>query len=636
MLPKMRRNVRKLHWVLWIVILAFIAFYVPNLVQSPSNIVARVDGDPIEADDYQQALQQQAAYYRSISQGDLPEDFLQQIQIGQIVLDSLIRQKLLVAAARDEGLSATPQEIMDRIIQFEAFRDEQGRWVGDAQYQQILRDNGYPVEKFEQEIRQNILLEKLTGLISESVALTDAEVADAYQRRNEMVQFDFFQLRPEDFLAEASAEVSDDAAREHFDNNKSDYRLPEHRRVSYALIETEALRDTIEITEDVLRAEYEEQIDEFTVTAQVQARHILFRTDAGASEDEVAVRRAEAQLVLDEITAGADFAEMARQHSDDSSSTLGGDLGWFGRGRMTREFEDAAFALTVGETSGLVQTPFGLHIIRVDGHRPEQVRSFEEVRGQLDQRLAWDRAQAMVADQADEIRRAVLSRDGLSEIAEQFDLTVVQSPLFDAINGLEEIRAPEFTRQVFALGPGRVAEPVTVPQGHVIFRVDEIVESREPEFAQVEDEVRADVAADVAIQSAASTAEAYGERLRAGESFNQIALEAAAAVQSTELIPRAGAVPEIGRQPALIMAAFELNDGEAGGPVTVDGGGFALFMVTSHVQPDWTQFGMQEEQLEEELLNQRRNNLFESMLRQLRERYTVVVYEDVQRRIAGL
>jgi peptidyl-prolyl cis-trans isomerase D len=632
----MRRNVRKLHWVLWLVILAFIAFYVPNLVQSPSNVVARVDGDPIYAEDYQQALQQQAAYYRSISQGDLPEDFLQQIQIGQIVLDSLIRQKLLVAAARDEGLSATPQEIKDRILQFDAFRDEQGRWVGDARYQQILRENGYPIEDFEQEIAQSIMLEKLTGLISESVSLTDAEVEDSYQRRNEMVQFDFFQLRPGDFLAEASAEVSEEEASAYFDSNKSDYRLPERRRVSYALLETEAVRDTIEIGDDVLRGEYEEKIDEFTVTEQIQARHILFRIDAGAAQEVSEARRAEAQAVLDEIRAGADFAEMAREHSDDSSASLGGDLGWFGRGRMTREFEDAAFALEVGETSDLVETPFGLHIIQVDSYRPEQVRSFEEVRGQLDQRLAWERAESMIAGQADEIRRAVLRRQSLGEIAEQFDLTVVESPLFDAITGLEEIRAPEFTRQAFNLGRGRVAEPVPGPQGHVIFSVDEIVESREPEFEDVEEEVRADVAADGAAQRAAAAAEAYGERLRAGESFSQIALEAGAAVQSTELIPRAGSVPEIGRQPSLTMAAFELNQGESGGPVAVDGGGFALFMVTNHVQPDWTQFGTQQGQLKEELLNQRRNNLFESMLRQLRERYTVELYEDVQQRIAGL
>jgi peptidyl-prolyl cis-trans isomerase D len=632
----MRRNVRKLHWVLWLVVLAFIAFYIPNLDQSPSNVVARVDGDPIYVDDYQNALQQQAEYYRSVSQGELPEDFLQQIQIHQIVLDSLIRQKLLLAAARDQGLSASPQEIYDRVLQFDVFRDEQGRWVGDAEYQRILRDNGLPVDQFEAGIAQSIMLEKLTGLISESVSVTDAEVEDAYQRRNEMVQFDFFQLRPEDFLAEASAEVSEEAAREHFNDNKSDYRLPERRRVSYALLETEALRESIEIGEDALRAAYEEQIDEFTVNEQIQARHILFRIDTGASDDEIAVRRAEAQAVLDELRAGADFAEMARQHSDDSSATLGGDLGWFGRGRMTREFEDAAFALEVGETSDIIQTPFGFHIIRVDGHRPEQVRTFEEVRGQLDQRLSRERAEAMIAERADEIRRAVLRRQGLAEIAEQFDLTVVESPLFDAISGLDEIRSPEFTRQAFALGRGRVAEPVSVPQGYVVFSVDEIVESRDAEFEEVEDQVRADVAADVAVQRAASAAQEYGDRLRAGESLRQIAQEAGAAVQSTELIPRAGSVPELGRQPALIMAAFELDQGEAGGPVEVDGGGFALFEVTNHVQPDWTQFAAQQDQLEIELLNQRRNSLFESMLRQLRERYQVEIYEDVQQRIAGL
>ncbi|MFQ5745317.1 MAG: SurA N-terminal domain-containing protein, partial [Acidobacteriota bacterium] len=103
MLETLRRNVRKLSWTLWLVIVAFIVLYIPNLVRSPGNVVARVDGDPIYVSEYQQALQQQADYYRGLNQGELPDDFLQQVQVKQLVLDSLIRRKLMLAAARDQG-----------------------------------------------------------------------------------------------------------------------------------------------------------------------------------------------------------------------------------------------------------------------------------------------------------------------------------------------------------------------------------------------------------------------------------------------------------------------------------------------------------------------------------------------------
>ena len=630
----MRRNVRNLSWVLWLVIIAFIAFYIPDLIRGPSNVVARVDGDPIYVAEYQQALQQQAEYYRSVSGGNLPDDFLQQIQIEQIVLESLIRERLILAAARDQGLTVSDRETQERIMSYPGFL-ENGVFIGPDRYRQVLRTNGIALDEFEQQVADEVLFNKFTELISNGVTVTDREVEDGYQRRNEKVQFEFFVVRAVGLESEVAAMLTDDAARTLFAQNIADYRVPERRRVSYAMIETDAILGEVDVTEAELRAAYEEGIEEFTVPEQVRASHILFRLPPEPDEETVAAIRAEAQEILDQIRGGADFAALATTSSDDTASAAaGGDLGWFGRGRMTPEFEEAAFALEADATSDLVETPFGIHIIRAEGRRPEQVRAFDEVRSQLEQRIARERAEELVDQRAEQLRVAVLRRTSLDELAERFELEVRESPLFDLTSGFSEVLSPEFTRQVFATGRGRVSEPIRFASGYVVFRVDEIVEAHDPEFEEVEAKVRADLIRQLAQERAGEMAQELGARLQAGEEFTVLAAEIGAPIRSTELIPRNGVVPELGRQAALILAAFEHGEGETGGPVKVDQG-HALLRVTQHVQPDWGQFGSEREALRNELLNQRRSSLFESLVRELRERYRVVTYDDVRSGVSG-
>ncbi len=630
----MRRNVRKLSWVLWLVIIAFVAFYIPDLIRGPSNVIARVDGEPIYIAEYQQALQQQSEYYRSVSGGNLPDDFLQQIQIEQIVLEQIIRERLILVAARDQGLSVSNREINERIRQYPAFLED-GVFIGPDRYKQVLRSNGIAFDEFESQLADEILFQKFTELVANGVTVTDREIEDVYQRANEQVQFDFFVVRATGLEAEAAELLTDEAARTLFAENIADYRLPEQRQVSYAVIGTEEARATVSLTEEELQRAYDDGVDEFTVPEQVRVRHILFRLPPDPDEETVAELRVEAEEVLDQILAGGDFSALAEASSDDSATAAaGGDLGWFGRGRMTPEFEEVAFALEVDGTSEVVQTPFGLHIIRSDGLRPEQVRPFDEVRGQLEQRISFERAEAIVDQRAEDLRVAVLRRASLDELAEEFGLQVEDSPLFAQLAGFPEILSPQFTQQVFATGRGRVSEPIRYGDGYVIFRVDEIVEAHDPEFDEVELQVRADLIRELAEERAAQIAAELGARLAEGESFTVLAAEIAAAIRTTELIPRNGAVPELGRQSALILAAFELGEGEAGGPVEVDQG-HVLFRVTAHVQPDWGQYASDQESMRTEILNQRRNSLFESLVRELRETYSVVTYDEVRSAITG-
>jgi len=631
----MRRNVRNLSWVLWLVIVAFVAFYIPDLIRGPSDVIARVDGEPIYLAEYQQALQQQTAYYQDASGGNLPDDFLQQIQLEQIVLQSLVRERLILAAARDQGLTVSAREINEQVKQYPAFL-ENGVFVGRDRYLQVLRANNIAPEDFEAQVATEILFQKFTEFVSNGVSVSDAEIEDMYQRRNEQVQFDFFVVRAAGLEGEVAELLTDAAARTLFEEAVADYRLPEQRSVSYARIETEALRETVALTEEELLAAYEDSVDEFTVPEQVRARHILFRLPPDPDEETLAEARDGAQAILDQIRGWADFAALAETNSDDTvTATAGGDLGWFGRGRMAEEFEQVSFELEPGEISDLVQTAFGFHVIRVDGYRPEQVRPYEEVRPQLEQRITWERAEEMADQRSEELRMAVLRRASLEELSEQFGLDVQQSPMFDQAGGLVDVLSPEFTRQAFVTGRGRVSEPIRYGDGFVIFRVDEIVEAHDPEFEEVEAAVRADLIQQLAEERAAEVAQEFGDRLEQGEAFDMLAAEVVAPIRSTELIPRNGVVPDLGREPALVLAAFDRGAGEVGGPVAVQQG-HALFRVTQHVQPDWGQYATDRELLGNELLNQRRSGLFESLVRQLHEEYSVVTYDDVLGGIGGV
>jgi peptidyl-prolyl cis-trans isomerase D len=414
-----------------------------------------------------------------------------------------------------------------------------------------------------------------------------------------------------------------------FEENIFDYRVPERRRVSFAVIETEAIRESVELDEQELRTAYAASIEEFTIPEEVRARHILFRLPPEPDEETITETSRTAQEILGKVRNGADFSALAEENSDDTATaTSGGDLGWFRRGRMTPEFEEVVFSLEIDETSDIVQTPFGLHIIRLDGSRPEQVRPFEEVRGQLDQRIMLERSEEIADQRAEELRVEVLRRTNFEDLAAQFDLELRVSPPFSQLEGFSEVLSPEFTRQVFVAGRDRVSEPIRFGNGYVIFRVEEIIESHEPELAEVEDAVRSDLISQLAEDRAAEVADEFAARLEQGEGFDVLAAEIAAPIQSTELIQRDGVVPDLGRQSALVLAAFDHAPGEVGGPVKVDRG-YALFRVTAHVQPDWGRYATEGDALRNEMLNQRRSGLFESLVRELREQYTVVTYEDI-------
>ena len=153
---------------------------------------------------------------------------------------------------------------------------------------------------------------------------------------------------------------------------------------------------------------------QFTTPEQVRASHILLKTEG---KDEAAVK-AKAEALLKQAKSGADFAALAKKNSEDEGSAAqGGDLDYFGRGRMAKEFEDAAFSLPPGQISDVVKSPFGFHIIKVTDRKPETKRSLEEARPQITEQLAYERAQAEVQTTGDAVAKEITSPADLDKVA---------------------------------------------------------------------------------------------------------------------------------------------------------------------------------------------------------------------------
>src|SRR5439155_5774886 len=189
----------------------------------------------------------------------------------------------------------------------------------------------------------------------------------------------------------------------------------------------DALRAKVVVPAGEVERNYNTNLDQYTTPEQVRASHILLKTDG---KDDAAVK-AKAEALLKQAKGGADFAELAKKNSEDEASAKnGGDLDYFGRGKMVAEFDAAVFAMQPGQISDLVKTQYGYHIIKLVDKKAAATRQLAEVRQQLTDQLAYQRAQAQAADLAHNLEKQIKKPADLDSAAKAQGLTVQESGFF--------------------------------------------------------------------------------------------------------------------------------------------------------------------------------------------------------------
>lgn len=570
MLDRMRRHQSWLKWILGIVVVAFVFIYVPQFLQpsgagaTANDTIATVDGRKVTVGTFRRVYTQQIQALRNAYGDQFNDQMIQQMGISQRLLQQLIDDEAVQAEAVRLGLRVSNEELRNRILSISAFQIN-GKFMGQDRYEAFLRMQRPPMtaSEFEGEVRRQMMAEKVQSLVTAWVQVDEADVDREYLKRNEKVKLELAIFTADQFRKSIQPTEADLKAQ--FEADPEKYRLPEKRRVRYLAIDANSLKGRMTASAQEIQALYEQNKAMFSTPEQARASHILFKTEG---KDKDAVKKA-AEAVLAKVKAGADFAALAKEHSEDSSKDNGGDLDYFGHGRMVPPFDEAVWKLQVGQVSGLVETEYGFHIIKLTDKKPAITRTFDQVKGQLEDQIKMEKAKAEAATKADQLASQIKTAADLETVARNESLALSDSGLFAREEPLAGLGfAPAVTAKAFEMEIGKVSEKLQTQQGFAWITLTEVKPSGAPTLDQVKDKVKDDVirikAVDLAKAKAATMAKS------AAGNFAAAAKAAGVEVKTTDMIARGTALPEIGVNQAVEDVVFKLKAGEASGAISTD------------------------------------------------------------------
>ncbi len=623
-----------LKWSLGLVCLAFIIFYIPDFLRgngadaAAGDTIARVEGQDITAAEFRRTYQAQLQAYRSAYGGNMSEQLLKQLGIEQQILQQMVDERAALAEARRLGIKVSDEEVRQRILSMPAFQ-ENGAFIGEQRYQQLLRMQRPPMSpsEFEDNVRRGLTVEKLRGSLTDWLSVPDKELEQEYRRRNDKVKLAVVNITADTFRTQVNPTDADVTS--YFDAHKDDFKIPEKRKIRYLLIDVDALRSKVVVPASDIERTYNNNIEQYTSPEQVRASHILLKTEG---KDDAAVK-AKAEELLKQARAGADFAELARKNSEDEASAKnGGDLDYFGRGRMVPEFDQAVFAMQPGQISDLVKTQYGYHIIKLVDKKAATTRSLAEVRQQINDQLAYERAQAQAADLAQSLEKEISKPADLDRVAKAQGLTVQESGFFardEPILGLGP--APEVASKAFDMKQGETAGPLRASRGFVfeslVAKQDPYVPKLDEVKERVRDEVIKQKARDLSKQRAAEIA----AKLKSAADFEKAAKAAGIEAKTTDMIAREAPLPEVGVAPAVDAAAFSLPVGSVSDPIATDNG-TAIIKVLDRKEVTPEEWKNAKDRFREELLTDRRNRFFGAYMVKAKQKMRIDVNrESLQR-----
>jgi peptidyl-prolyl cis-trans isomerase D len=636
----MRRHRSILNWLLVLVIASFIYFYIPTFFGpsqgSPGEALATVGGMPITVAEFQKAYLQTRQRYERIYQGRMNAEALKALGLENQVLDGLVSQRLVQIEAKRLGLTVTDEEVAREIATSPSFQ-QGGRFIGADQIRRYLDATGTSVAEFEDQVRTGLLRQRLQDLVTSPVTVSSAEAEQEFRRRNEQVKAEYVLVDAGRFHAQIS--VTDAEVRGRFDSHKADYKLPERRVVSYVLVDPEALQARVTATDREIETYYGEHRDEFTQPEEVCASHILVKVKARPDDKEGhtdAEARKLAEDILGELKAGADFAALAKARSEDpGSASRGGDLGCFPRGNMVAEFDDAAFSLSAGQTSDLVKTSFGYHIIRVSSHRDETTPALSQVRDRIRSTLLGQKAASVADEKAAAVAEALRKGKSLEDAAKDQGLTVAKSGALARGDAAPPLSSPALVAKAFSLKAGEAsAEPFSVPRGVAFISLSEIQAPRLPEFDEVKDKIKIEMVEEEALKRARATADELSARARK-EGLEKAARSLGLVRKETPaFVSRGSAFGDLGSSVTLDEAVFGLAEGSLSDPIRASDG-YAVVRVEEKHGFDPEAFSAQRASLVSSLETAKKDRLFQAYMNEARRRVEIERRPDLMKRVTG-
>ncbi|MGE3784406.1 MAG: SurA N-terminal domain-containing protein [Alphaproteobacteria bacterium] len=584
-------------------------------IRGPQEIVIATVGDEkIPAAELQRTLEPALERMRAQFGGAVDMQLVKQLGITDSILNQLIDRSLLNQETHRLGLDVPDEVIRDAIYENPAFRGPDGKFDRRL-FAQVLMMNRLTedqlVARMRQEIPRNELLQAVTGGVEPPRPLVDA----LYRYRNEKRVADIVSI-PISAVASV-AQPTEDELTQFYDAHPDLFRAPEYRGFTLASLSPGDVKPETEITEDALRAAFEERKDEFQVPEQRQIEQILAPTEEKAKEAE------------DALAAGKDFRAVAAQIGMDPSAI---ELGLLNPKEIPHELGDIAFELPLNQPSKPIKTPFGYHILRVVKIEPGKTQTFEEAKPKLAAELRQREAADRIADIANQADDALAGGAKLEDLQQKLGFKLTPVAAVDE-NDLDPAGArvvlpvapEEVLKTVFATAQGEATRITDAPDGAIyVARVDKVIPAAVRPLADVRDKAIAAWQAEQKQKNVAKQAEALAAAVTPSTPLATLAAEKGLSAQTGVTLGRA---PESGHSfpAALVTKLFAAKPGEAVS-VADDTGAYAAQL--KDVQTPQTVPQDEAAKLSQQIAGEMRLDVANELTQGLRRRYPVDINRD--------
>lgn len=618
--------------ILGLVTIPFALWGINSYFESGGRLnVAEVNGVDIGVDAYRRvlddqrrSLQQMLGRGADLRQFDTPA-------FRQRVLDGMIDELLIAADVEAQGYGVSATELAQQIRRAPQFqRDGQ---FDQKLYGVQLRNNGMDARGFEARLRRDYLVRQAESGIARSALVMPTDIdmllkLEAQQREATVAVLRTARLR-------SSVRVSAQTIEQDYAANAARYLTPERVRVETIRLAASDLVSEIRVSEDEVRKAMTDAAASTAGKEERRASHILLKlaVDAEAQAEKAAMLKL--QGLRAKLLAGADFAALAKQNSEDPGSAVqGGDLGFVARGALVKEFEQALFDLKKnGELSAPVRSSYGLHLIKLTGVKTPSAAPVV-ARAKVEAEIKARKAEERFFELSEKFRNLVYEQpDSLKPAAELLGLKIETSGWFTRAGGANGILAnPKLIEAAFdaeVLGQGRNSATIeTGPNTLVALRIAGHEPPRQRPLAEVRADIEKALFATALQAEAARLAEETLGKLRAGETLETVARQYGLEIQASRTYGR----KTTGADPALLAALFQTAHPEAGRPAyghaTLADAGVAVFAVKRVVEPEKPVAGAQAEPLRRALEARRGREYLESYRHGLRQQAKIKIYKD--------
>lgn len=537
----------------------------------------------------------------------------------------LIQREVLLHEANRLGLQVSDADL-SRSMQSGPFAQAlfpNGQFVGADKYADFVQNYFHTsTQDFERQVKKDIELNRLESTVTGGITVSDQDVRDAYRQQATKIKFDYAVISADDLRKEINP--TDVELQTFFKQNAARYKaaVPESRKVTYiAFSGSQIPGGPAPVTNQEIAQYYEAHQKDYQVPDEVKVRHILIQVAPKADAKTDAAAKQKAEDVLKQLKAGGDFAELAKKYSDDpGSKAQGGELGMIQRGVTVPAFENVAFSLQPGQLSDVVKTQFGYHILQVEGKETAHLKPLDEVKSQILATLTRDKEgqqEAAFAQQlASEAAKSSLAATAAAHHTQLVTTDYLQQNA--VIPGLAD--GTKLLGSAFSAKKGGAPQVASTGEGYAVFQVEDVKPPHAPTF----DEYKAHLIDDFRQQQLpvllARKINELADKAHAEGNLNQAAKEVGATVKTSDLVDRTGQVPDIGQLASVAPDVFNLNAGQISKAINTGRSGVVV-KIDDKQEPSSAEIAQHFDTTREQLLSERREQLFAVFVTNLTDRY---------------